>query len=85
MAGTVEAPVNSPARLQHRRFPALIAVGAALGGSGDSRVDLPRGLPGAGTRPWRSPDGNAGRRAALRAGTVRKLTASNGSRAIEEG
>ena len=30
MAATIEAPVNGPARLQHRRFPALIAVGVAL-------------------------------------------------------
>jgi len=30
MAAAVEAQVNRPARLQHRRFPALIAVGAAL-------------------------------------------------------
>ena len=30
MAATIEAPVNCPARLQHRRFPALIAVGALV-------------------------------------------------------
>ena len=30
MAATIEAPVNRPARPQHRRFPAPVAVGVAL-------------------------------------------------------
>jgi len=30
MAATIEVPVRRPARPQHRRFPALIAVGVAL-------------------------------------------------------
>jgi hypothetical protein len=30
MAAIIEAPVNRPARRQHRRFPVLIAAGVAL-------------------------------------------------------
>jgi hypothetical protein len=30
MATTIKAPVNRPARRQHRRFPVLIAAGVAL-------------------------------------------------------
>src|SRR5260370_5989248 len=65
--------------------PGADSGGRRPGASSHSRVDLHRGLARPGTRPHRPPDGNASRRAAPHAGTVRELTASNRSRAIGEG
>ena len=55
------------------------------GARGDSRVDRHRGLARSGTGPCRPPDRTAHRGAAPRAGTVRKLTSSDGSRAQTDG
>jgi hypothetical protein len=72
MARAIEVPVNRPARLQHRRFPALIAAGVALAlavtavlifiavsrGLAPAPIGHPTGTPVVVPHPTPGPSGN---------------------------